>query len=183
MELQSQYLKRKQEILDILEAKEENWNDWHWQLRNRVKNVENLCRFFKLTENEIEGIKSVSEVYRWAISPYYMSLIDPNDKFDPIRLLAVPCKLELQEFNESLDPMAEEYTNPSGAITRRYPDRLIINVTNECAMYCRHCQRRRNIGSKDRTTSKSKISESINYIRDNEEIRDVLITGGDPLTL
>ncbi|MBI9008790.1 MAG: glutamate 2,3-aminomutase [Tenericutes bacterium] len=183
LEMEPIFIKRKKEILKILEAKEENWNDWHWQLRNRIKDVETLSRFFDLSAEEIEEIQVVSKVYRWAISPYYLSMIDQSDLFDPIRLLAIPCKLELLDFHESLDPMAEEYTNPSGAITRRYPDRLIINVTNECAMYCRHCQRRRNIGSKDRATNKTKIIDSIEYIRQNEEIRDVLITGGDPLTL
>lgn len=183
LEQEEGFLKRKNEILEILNAKEENWNDWHWQLRNRIKDVESLKRFIELSNKEIEQIKSVSKVYRWAISPYYLSLIDNNNRFDPVRLLAIPTDLELEDYHESLDPMAEEYTNPSGAITRRYPDRLIINVTNECAMYCRHCQRRRNIGTKDRATSKAKIQESLNYIRDNTEIRDVLITGGDPLTL
>ena len=79
--------------------------------------------------------------------------------------------------------MGEEYTNPAGSITRRYPDRLIINTTNVCAMYCRHCQRRRNIGTLDKHTPKELLKESIEYIKNNPEIRDVLITGGDPLTL
>ncbi len=183
LELTDEFKIRKQEILKIFGAKTENWNDWHWQLKNRIRDLDTLCEFFDLTESEIEQIKKVSKVYRWAISPYYLSLINPNERFDPVRLLAIPTDLELQNFEDSLDPMAEEYTNPAGSITRRYPDRLIINVTNECAMYCRHCQRRRNIGTKDRATPKSKILESIQYIKENEEIRDVLITGGDPLTL
>ena len=79
--------------------------------------------------------------------------------------------------------MAEEFTNPAPQITRRYPDRLIINVTNECAMYCRHCQRRRNIGEKDKPACDEKIQQALDYIRDNPEIRDVLVTGGDPFTL
>ena len=81
------------------------------------------------------------------------------------------------------DPMGEEFTNPAGSITRRYPDRLIINVTNECAMYCRHCQRRRNIGLDDNHTSRDHLSESIEYVRNNPEIRDVLVTGGDAFAL
>ena len=174
---------RKTQILKELNATEENWNDWHWQLKHRVRDVDTLQRFIKLNDMEIEQIKEVSKVYRWAISPYYLSLINPDDRMDPIRLLAIPSVLELQDKTHGLDPMGEEYTNPAGAITRRYPDRLIINVTNECAMYCRHCQRRRNIGTIDRAVSKTELQKSIDYIRENEEIRDVLITGGDPLTL
>lgn len=174
---------RKQAILKELNATEENWNDWHWQLRHRVRDIDTLMRFIQLTDQEAEEIKAVSQVYRWAISPYYLSLVNPDDRLDPIRLLAIPTVLELEDKSHGLDPMGEEYTNPAGAITRRYPDRLIINVTNECAMYCRHCQRRRNIGTKDRAVSRAEMQKSIDYIRDNEEIRDVLITGGDPLTL
>ncbi len=183
LEKKKEVLERKEEILNILEANDENWNDWHWQLKNRIKDVKSLKRFINLTEKEYEDIVAVSNVYRWAISPYYLSLINQEDKFDPIRLLAIPTALELKGNHYQLDPMGEEYTNPCGTITRRYPDRLIINVTNECAMYCRHCQRRRNIGTKDRATPRSEIIKSMDYIRNNEEIRDVLLTGGDPFTL
>lgn len=162
---------------------DEEFNDWHWQLRNRIKDVDTLSRFIPLSTEEIEDIKAVSKVFRWAISPYYLSLIHPNNPMDVIKLLSVPSFLELEDSIHDLDPMAEEYTNPAGFITRRYPDRLIINVTNECAMYCRHCQRRRNIGDVDKVSPKAKIQESIDYIKENNEIRDVLITGGDPLTM
>ncbi|HZJ76983.1 MAG TPA: KamA family radical SAM protein, partial [Oscillospiraceae bacterium] len=115
-------------------------------------------------------------------SPYYLSLVDDENRFGPIKLQSIPMEVELMDEGKD-DPMAEEFTNPAGAITRRYPDRLIINVTNECAMYCRHCQRRRNIGSSDNHISKNELMESIEYIKSNPEIRDVLITGGDALTL
>ncbi|MDT8336456.1 MAG: glutamate 2,3-aminomutase [Candidatus Izemoplasmatales bacterium] len=183
LELSSTIKSRKNIIMDYFIADEKNWNDWQWQLANRINDIEVLQHFFSFTEKEIDDIKKVSIKFRWAISPYYLSLINPNDKYDPIKLMSVPTSLELLESSASLDPMAEEYTNPSGAITRRYPDRLIINVTNECAMYCRHCQRRRNIGDKDLVKSKKVLLESFNYIRNNKEIRDVLITGGDPLTM
>ena len=175
--------RRKQIILEALGATNEDWNNYKWQLSNRITDVETLSKFIKLTDNEIEQIKEVQSQFRWAISPYYLSLIDPEDILDPIKLMSIPSYIELDDTQDDLDPMGEEFTNPAGSITRRYPDRLIINVTNECAMYCRHCQRRRNIGQQDCHRSKSVIQESIDYIRDNEEIRDVLITGGDPLTL
>ncbi len=183
LEKQDEISRRKEGILTILNASESDWDNWHWQLKNRISDVKDLKKFIKLSDQNIIDIAKVSEVYRWSINPYYLSLINEDDIYDPIRLLAVPTKFELDDKTSTLDPMAEAYTNPSGAITRRYPDRLIINITNECAMYCRHCQRRRNIGSVDKAISKSIIEESLEYIRENQEIRDVLLTGGDPFTL
>lgn len=181
-ERQKRYEEKKKRILSILNATEENWNDYKWQVNNRIADLETLLKIISLDEDDINAVKNVGKKYRWAISPYYLSLIDDTNKFDPIKLQSIPTKLELIDEGKE-DPMAEEFTNPAGAITRRYPDRLIINVTNECAMFCRHCQRRRNIGSSDNHTSKEELIESIEYIRSNPEIRDVLITGGDALTL
>lgn len=172
---------RKEKILSLLGASEKNWNDWQWQISNKIKDVELLSQIIELDSWEIEGIKRVQEKYRWAVSPYYASLID-DDKFNPVKLQAVPALLEMDEHG-CMDPMSEEYTNPAGSITRRYPDRLIINVTNVCPSYCRHCQRRRNIGTTDIHQPVEALIESIKYIKENKEIRDVLITGGDPLTL
>ncbi|MGL5346187.1 MAG: glutamate 2,3-aminomutase [Peptostreptococcaceae bacterium] len=183
IEKEEEINRRKQRILDVLGGTEEQWNDYKWQLSNRISDVDTLSNILKLTDKEIEQIRKVQNQFRWAISPYYLSLIDPEDIYDPIKLMSIPSFIELQDDSDDLDPMGEEFTNPAGSITRRYPDRLIINVTNECAMYCRHCQRRRNIGQEDCHTSKRMIQESIDYVRANEEIRDVLITGGDPLTL
>lgn len=172
----------KKKILEILDATEEDWNDWHWQLKNKITDVSILKQVLSLNDNEINEIKEVGQYYRWAISPYYLSLIDKDNINDPIKKISIPSILEMDEHGES-DPMCEEYTNPAGNITRRYPNRLIINVTNACANYCRHCQRRRRIGEYDKNTPSLLIEESIRYVRENEEITDVLITGGDPLTL
>lgn len=180
---QNQIEEKKYALLKLLNATEENWNDWKWQLSNRISDPDLLSKVIKLEEKEIEAIKKVGDEFRWSISPYYASLIDDTDKFDPIKLMSTPSALEILTQKGDPDPMAEEFTNPAGSITRRYPDRLIINVTNECAMYCRHCQRRRNIGTEDNHTSREALQESIDYIRNNPEIRDVLVTGGDPLTL
>lgn len=173
---------RKKKILDVLNATEEDWNDYKWQLKNRISDADTLGKIINLSEKEKSVISTVGEKFRWRVSPYYLSLIDPNDPLDPIKLMSIPMYAELDLTGE-LDPMNEEYTNPAGSITRRYPDRLIINVTNECAMYCRFCQRRRNIGSVDKPTSTCVIDESIEYIKANPEIRDVLITGGDSLCI
>lgn len=181
-QIQQEKIRQKRElILSLLGADEKDWNDWRWQIKNKISDVKLLSKIINLDKSEVEGIKKVQEKYRWAISPYYLSLID-DDKYNPVKLQSVPALIEMDDHG-CLDPMSEEYANPAGAITRRYPDRLIINVTNICPSYCRHCQRRRNIGSKDMHVPKTVLVESIKYIRDNPEIRDVLITGGDPLTL
>ena len=180
MDMEEEFVKRKNKVLN---ATEENWNDYHWQLTHKISDINTLSEIIPLNETEKMRIKKVEKKYRWAVSPYYLSLADPHDNYDPIRLLSIPTHKELEDPCLDLDPMGEEYTNPAGCITRRYPDRLIINVTNECAMYCRHCQRRRNIGEEDVHRSREMILESIEYIRENEEIRDVLITGGDALCL
>ncbi|WP_155485990.1 glutamate 2,3-aminomutase [Paraclostridium sordellii] len=183
LEQEEQINKRKNNILNILGASESDWNNYKWQLSNRITDVDTLAKILNLTQKEIDSIREVQSQFRWAISPYYLSLINPDDSYDPIKLMSIPTYIELDDEISDLDPMGEEFTNPAGSITRRYPDRLIINVTNECAMYCRHCQRRRNIGQEDCQKSRDIIKESIDYVRNNEEIRDVLITGGDPLTL
>ncbi|WP_130806593.1 glutamate 2,3-aminomutase [Senegalia massiliensis] len=183
LELEEEYNENKKHILEVLNANEEDWNDYKWQLKNRVSDIETLNKLIELSDVEKSSIEKVGKKYRWAISPYYISLMHKNDKYDPIRMLSIPSIIEIVDEVGDNDPMGEEYTNPAGSITRRYPDRLIINVTNECAMYCRHCQRRRNIGQVDNHTNTESINESINYIKNNPEIRDVLITGGDPLTL
>lgn len=183
LEKKDEIAERKKVILEVLNGTEEDWNDYKWQLKNRINTVEVLNKIIKLSDTEKSILKEIGEKYRWAVSPYYLSLMNFTKKYGPIRLMSIPLYNEIKDSYGMLDPMAEEYTNPAGCITRRYPDRLILNVTNECAMYCRFCQRRRNIGHQDKAKSMDIIKESIDYIRDNEEIRDILITGGDALTL
>lgn len=170
-------------ILDLLGGSPGDWHDWRWQMRNRITDVEVLARIVSLTPEETEDIRKTGERFRWAISPYYASLMDPENSSCPIRLQAIPSVLELEGQEGSLDPMAENLTSPAAGITRRYPDRLIIYVTNQCAMYCRHCQRRRNIGETDCHTTRKSMEEALEYIRANAEIRDVLLTGGDAFLL
>lgn len=176
------YENTKNKILKELNASEEDWNNPKWQLKNRISTVEDISKYTDLTEEECENIRKVGEKYRFAITPYYFSLIDFDNPKCPIRLQAIPSVEELDEDGE-LDPMNEEQSNPSGKITRRYPNKLIINVTNACPVYCRHCQRRRLIGNLDVNTSRQYIAESIEFIRNHETIREVLITGGDALLL
>ncbi|MCG0278978.1 MAG: glutamate 2,3-aminomutase [Thermanaeromonas sp.] len=181
-EIAREIAKRQEKIRKYFGASEAEWQDWRWQLRHRITSVEVLRELIPLSPEEEEAIREVGKVYRWAVSPYYLSLM--GDEPDcPVRRQALPARAEIEDKLGTPDPMAEELTSPAPCITRRYPDRLIINVTNQCAMYCRHCQRRRNIGEVDRTRSREELEAALDYIRSNPEIRDVLITGGDALML
>ncbi|MBS4022443.1 MAG: glutamate 2,3-aminomutase [Dethiobacter sp.] len=179
----SKILERQEKIKKHFNVTDEKWNDWHWQASRRITSVKTLKKLLNLDEQQLQAVSKVGERYRWAVSPYYLSLIDPDNPLCPVRRQSIPSWEELDDTCGQDDPMAEEYTSPAPAITRRYPDRLIINVTNQCAMYCRHCQRRRNIGEIDRMTSREQLNAALDYIRRNEEIRDVLLTGGDALML
>jgi len=181
-ELAAEIRKRRTRILKVLGGSEADWDDWHWHMKNRITDVSVLRQIIDLSEEDARSIAEVGAKFRWSISPYYASLMDPNDRLDPVYLQSVPSSLEYDSKGDP-DPMCEEETSPAPAITRRYPDRLIIKVTNQCPMYCRHCQRRRAIGEIDQHTPAEHLQEAIAYIRSNPEIRDVLITGGDALML
>src|SRR5690554_3206135 len=153
--------KQKKRILEVLGADEQDWLDWHWQMDNRITDVDTLAQIVTLDDDDRDIISEIGKTYRWAISPYYASLMNPDSKACPIRWLAIPSVFEYSEEGE-LDPMDEEHTSPVSGVTRRYPDRLIIKVTNQCAMYCRHCQRRRLIGETDNHAADSVLKEAIN---------------------
>ena len=172
----------KKELMEYFGASPEDWDDWHWQLKNRISSVSTLGKFIRLSEKQQKTMAEISKKYRWATTPYYLSLMDYEDMSYPINKMALPSPEENDASGE-LDPMGEEFTNPAPCITRRYPNRLIVNVTSSCAMFCRHCQRRRLIGESDRIESEANVSAAIEYIRNTREIRDVLITGGDPMML
>lgn len=180
--LEENKLFRLKKCHNYFKAADNDWNNWKWQLQNQVQTAKQLKEIFDISQYEFEQIKKIGEKYRFAITPYYLSLIQNFDKYDPIYLQCIPQIDELCRAGQ-IDPMNETNNNPAGAITRRYPDRVIVNVTNSCAAFCRHCQRRRNIGEKDIHQSESCLEESFEYIKNHPEIRDVLVTGGDPLTL
>lgn len=173
---------RREKILSYFNAGESQWQDWTWHMTHRINDAITLAGLLGFDEGRCVQVRRVGMRYRWSISPYYASLMDPADPGDPIVLQSVPSIDEMDDSGCS-DPMAEEFTSPAPCITRRYPDRLIINATNQCAMYCRHCQRRRNIGEIDRHRDHFTLVAALDYIRSNREIRDVLITGGDALLL
>lgn len=173
----------KERLRAFFRAGEEEWNDWRWQLRHRITDPDTLRAVIRLSAQEAEEIKLVSRRFRWAVSPYYLALAAAGGVGGPTWLQAIPSVAELEDDSGSEDPMHEALTSPVPGITRRYPDRLIINVTNQCPMYCRHCQRRRNIGEFDRHQPRKVLENALAYIRAHSEIRDVLITGGDALML
>lgn len=174
---------RKEKIKQALGATEKDWNNWQWQMMNRISSPEVLNKILRMDNNAFTEIKDVEKVFAWAVSPYYCTLMDENNPRCPIKRICIPMAEELEDTVGSMDPMQEALTNPAGTITRRYPDRVIINVTSECGSYCRFCQRRRHIGCSYGMISRDKIKESVEYVGNNKEIRDVLVTGGDPLTL
>ena len=163
---------------------DELWNDWHWQVKNRVETLEDLKQYLTLTEEEEEGVRKTLGRLRMAITPYYLSLIDLDDPFDPIRRQAVPTAHELEAAPyEAADPLHEDTDSPVKGLTHRYPDRVLFLVTDQCSMYCRHCTRRRFAGQTDCAVPMEQIKKCIEYIRTHEEVRDVLLSGGDALML
>ena len=161
---------------------EEQWNDWKWQVRHRVENLEELKSLIPLTQEEEDGIRHCLNSLRMGITPYYLSLIDLDNPADPIRRQAIPTEAELHYApEESADSLHEDVDSPVRGLTHRYPDRVLFLLTDQCAAYCRHCTRRRLVGQKDCSMPKSQIDACIEYIRAHEEVRDVLLSGGDAL--
>ncbi len=163
---------------------DEKWNDWHWQVSHRISDVDTLKLYLPLTEEEEEGSRKALETFRMAITPYYLTLIDPNDPNDPVRKQAVPTGDEAYRSPEDLeDPLEEDGDSPVPGLTHRYPDRVLFLITDQCAMYCRHCTRRRLAGQKDGSRTRQQINDCIEYIRNTPAVRDVLLSGGDALLM
>lgn len=159
-----------------------SWNDWKWQLKNRIENVDELKKYLPLTPEEEEGARKCIEILRMAITPYYLSLIDPDDPNDPIRKQAVPTANELYKSSaDQVDPLHEDADSPVPGLTHRYPDRVLFLITDQCSMYCRHCTRRRFAGNSDCAMPLEQIDKAIDYIAKTPVIRDVLLSGGDAL--
>ncbi len=164
------------------DVKDEQWNDWKWQLSHRITDVAELSKYIKLTESEEKAVHECLKALRMAITPYYLSLIDPDNTHCPVRKQAIPTTNELEQSPEDLvDPLHEDGDSPVPGLTHRYPDRVLLLITDQCSMYCRHCTRRRFAGHTDKPMPMNKIMGAIDYIRQNKQIRDVLISGGDPL--
>ncbi|MDF2883629.1 MAG: ablA [Clostridiaceae bacterium] len=161
---------------------EDQWNDWRWQIANRLTTIEELEKVINLTEIEKIGVKTSLKKLKMAITPYYATLINPNDYNCPIRRQAIPTISETKISKyDRYDPLHETVDSPVPGLTHRYPDRVLLLVTQECSMYCRHCTRRRFAGNEDESLSNETILKAIKYIDNHKEVRDVLISGGDAL--
>jgi lysine 2,3-aminomutase len=173
----------KKRILRVLDGTDADWDDYRWHLKNAICDSETLSRIIRLSPDEIQAIEKTATRYRWQISPYYASLMDREDRGCPIFKQSVPTVREYAGGDEVEEPYAITYNSPAPLITRLYADRIIINVTNMCAMFCRHCLRKKDISLKDMVYPKDDIKAAIDYVAEHPEIRDVLITGGDALSL
>jgi lysine 2,3-aminomutase len=163
---------------------DEEWNDYRWQLRNRLSTVEDFDKLLNMTPEQRGDLEACMGKFRVAVTPYYASLMDPDDPKCPVRMQGVPTTAELVVREEDMeDQLAETIDSPTPSITHRYPDRVLFVVTEMCSMYCRHCTRRRIVGGTESIVSQEVIDNAITYISRNKEVRDVLISGGDPLVL
>ena len=158
------------------------WDDWKWQVANRITSVEQLKDIIELNADEEEGIRRCLVALRMAITPYFATLMDPADSNCPVRRQGVPTASELHIAKSDMrDPLHEEVDSPVPGLTHRYPDRVLLLLTDQCAMYCRFCTRRRLAGVTDRTRSKDQIDQALAYIRRTPVVRDVILSGGDAL--
>jgi len=172
------------EIPRWADVSEEKWRDWHWQISHRLTTVDELKEVINLTPEEQEGIGRCLQSLRMAVTPYYATLMDPDDPRCPVRRQAVPTTLELHcGAGDMADPLSEDEDAPVKGLTHRYPDRVLFLVTDQCAMYCRHCTRRRLAGQTDQPMPLEQIEQGLEYIRRTPSVRDVLLSGGDPLTM
>ena len=161
---------------------DEQWNDWKWQVKNRIETLEDLKKYISLTSEEQEGVMKSLKTLRMAITPYYISLIDPNNPNCPVRRQAIPTAAEVhQSPADLLDPLHEDEDSPVAGLTHRYPDRVLFLITDMCSMYCRHCTRRRFAGQNDCESPSERIQKAIDYIVRTPQVRDVLLSGGDAL--
>ncbi len=164
----------------------EQWNDWHWQQSNRIIKIEQLRELMGtfLTDEEIDAFNKTSSEFMMGLTPYYASLIDFKNKNDPIRLQAIPQIGEtIPNLDEISDHLGEENDMPTPGLTHIYPDSVLLYTTHNCHVYCRHCTRKRKVSNPESAATLTQIEQGLEYIRKHTKVRDVVISGGDPLSL
>jgi lysine 2,3-aminomutase len=162
---------------------DEKWNDWRWQLSHRLNTADDFDKVLTLTDSERKAL-SQQNLFRVEITPYFVSLIDPDDPNDPIRKQVIPTAGEIVPFTGMMeDSLAEDRHSPVPGLVHRYPDRVLMLVTTQCASYCRYCTRSRIVGDPTATFSRSEFEMQIEYLKRTPQVRDVLLSGGDPLTM
>lgn len=180
--------KNQRKILNEIDGSSvSKWRDWKWQLRHCIKDLDTFETLLNisLATPLRQQFQKIVQKFPMAITPYYLSLIDTDDlENDPIFKQSFPVVNEIiVQKTEMLDPLHEDKDSPVEGLTHRYPDRVLLLVSNRCAMYCRHCTRKRRVGDKDTIPSKEQIGKAIEYIKHSPQIRDVLLSGGDPFLL
>jgi lysine 2,3-aminomutase len=162
---------------------DEDWNNWRWQLAHRLNSLDELKQLIDLTPEEVDGL-TADGVFRVDITPYFASLIDPHDPLCPIRRQVIPLGRELHSYSGMMeDSLAEDADSPVPGLVHRYPDRVLMLLTTQCASYCRYCTRSRIVGNPAANFSKAEFDQQIDYLRKTPQVRDVLLSGGDPLTI
>lgn len=169
--------------VDPREVPAADWNDWRWQLRNAITTGEELAALLRLTEDEQAGLFAAPGRFRIGVTPYYFSLVDRENPHCPVRRQIIPTVHETRVApGELVDPLGEEPRRPTPAIVHKYPDRVLLLAVDRCAIYCRHCNRRRLVGG-DQPATRADLEQAFDYIARTRRVRDVLISGGDPLLL
>jgi lysine 2,3-aminomutase len=162
----------------------DEWRDWRWQQRHRLRSADDLARVVDLTPDERRGIAATARVFRLGVTPYYAALMDRRHPFCPVRMQAIPVAAEAEPDPQGLrDPLGEDRHRPVRAVVHKYPDRVLFLAADHCAVYCRHCTRRRITGGEEGAFDRASAEEGVAYLRAHREVRDVLVSGGDPLCL
>jgi len=162
---------------------DEQWMNWRWQMSHRLNSVDELGKVIHLTESEKKAL-STNGLFRVDITPYFASLIDPDDPNCPVRRQVIPTDAEMVPFQSMMeDSLAEDKHSPVPGLVHRYPDRVLMLITTQCASYCRYCTRSRIVGDPTQTFSRKEFDAQIEYIEKTPQIRDVLLSGGDPMVL
>ncbi|MFP4364638.1 MAG: lysine 2,3-aminomutase [Spirochaetia bacterium] len=178
---------RHKEILILIDENHDKWHDWKWQLKHSIQSIDSFeeCTGITFADEERKELKETIEKFPLSITPYYLSLIEAEDyKNDPVFKQSFPDPRELiVRRTDMKDPLCEDKDSPAPQITHRYPDRVLFHVSNTCSMYCRHCTRKRKVGDEESIPSKAVLQQGIDYIRMTPSVRDVLLSGGDPLML
>jgi len=163
---------------------EAEWRDWRWQHRNALRTAGDLARLVRLTDAERRGLELAEDRFRVAVTPYYMSLVDPTHPFCPVRMQAIPVAAEGDLAPGDLrDPIGEEPHRPARVIVHKYGDRALFLAVDRCSVYCRHCTRRRITFEEGEGFDRAAVDEGLAYVRAHPEVRDVIVSGGDPLVL
>lgn len=166
------------------DATESDWNDWRWQTRHRIRLLKQIESMLRLSDEEREALQRGGAMLPVGVTPYYMSLLDPDDPQQPLRKTVIPTVHEfIRTPGEADDPLGEDAHSPVPGLVHRYPDRVLLLALDFCSTYCRYCTRSRVVGHGEITPSESRLELAFDYIRRTPSIRDVLISGGDPLAL